>query len=428
MSYGKAALYCNTILNTGGVPLVTTSVLVKKTDGTTATLYTDATATTTAPNPVNTSAIGNLSFYAFPDAYDLSYSTIAGAQTVRVPVGLNPTDPSPDVFGSGTIRQVAASFTLARSDIALVDCSSGAVTATLPSGPATGDRVTVKKTDSSTNRVTVSGGIIDGDSSLTLGAQGTGAQLVYGGGSWNVVAIVGSYTANTAPVISSLPVTSGLQARYRGASITGVGDGAAVASWPDSSGNGLNLTQATGSKQGLFRASSLINGQPAVQFDGVDDFMSTATSVTANHSDLTYFVVGRLTALSNQARILDRTGPSTSPLMYQRDGAGTIGTLDSNGGSQIKIVTIGAPGVNVNFVAAAVFSGTHTGYLNGTQGTSVANTDTNSQSNPIYLASDGNGTSNGALIIAEVLVYGRALSSTERQQVESYLRGVYATP
>ena len=52
------------------------------------------------------------------------------------------------------------------------------------------------------------------------------------------------------------------------------GDGNAVSSWRDYSGNGYDLSQGTGTKQPLYRASfANLNGQPAVQFDGSNDFL-----------------------------------------------------------------------------------------------------------------------------------------------------------
>lgn len=56
---------------------------------------------------------------------------------------------------------------------------------------------------------------------------------------------------------------------------TNPGDGNAVSQWDDASGNGLHLTQGTGSQQPTYRASTAaFNGQPTVEF--AIDWMSTA--------------------------------------------------------------------------------------------------------------------------------------------------------
>ena len=73
------------------LPLVSTAVTVKNTDGSAATLYTNATGTTTTSNVVSTDSRGQLRFFAVPGYYDLAYTDAVGAQTLRV---LVPTDPS----------------------------------------------------------------------------------------------------------------------------------------------------------------------------------------------------------------------------------------------------------------------------------------------------------------------------------------------
>ncbi len=49
-----------------------------------------------------------------------------------------------------------------------------------------------------------------------------------------------------------------------------------VALWPDASGNGFDLTQATGANQPTWGAATGPNGQPAVLFDGINDSMGNA--------------------------------------------------------------------------------------------------------------------------------------------------------
>src|SRR5215831_11869900 len=50
-------------------------------------------------------------------------------------------------------------------------------------------------------------------------------------------------------------------------------DGAAVGTWPDQSGNGIDATQATSGNKPIYKVN-IINGLPALLFDGVDDFLS----------------------------------------------------------------------------------------------------------------------------------------------------------
>lgn len=55
----------------------------------------------------------------------------------------------------------------------------------------------------------------------------------------------------------------------------GITIGTGVSGWPDKSGNAVHLAQGTGTLQPAFLASA-INGRPAVQGDGVDDFLAAA--------------------------------------------------------------------------------------------------------------------------------------------------------
>ena len=70
---------------------------------------------------------------------------------------------------------------------------------------------------------------------------------------------------------ASLP---GLVLWLQADALTGLADGAPVATWPDRSGAGNSATQALASKQPAFR-SGVVGGLPAVQFDASDDGLST---------------------------------------------------------------------------------------------------------------------------------------------------------
>ena len=74
--------------------------------------------------------------------------------------------------GYGDIQTVTAAYTMVATDsLVLASASGGAVTVTLPAAQVmAGKAVTVKKTDSSGNAVTV-GGTVDGVSNPTLASQ-----------------------------------------------------------------------------------------------------------------------------------------------------------------------------------------------------------------------------------------------------------------
>lgn len=63
--------------------------------------------------------------------------------------------------------------------------------------------------------------------------------------------------------------------RLDASAIPGLADGNAVATWPDSSGNGRDFTQGTGANQPIFKVN-ITNGRPCVRFPS-SDYLTCAT-------------------------------------------------------------------------------------------------------------------------------------------------------
>ena len=100
--------------------------------------------------------------------------------------GANPTWASAP--GGWNVTSKTGNYTASDGDIVLVDASGGAVTITLPS-PTAGAKVRVKKTDASTNVVTVSPSAaetIDGASSDSISKQYETYEYVSDGTNWFV--------------------------------------------------------------------------------------------------------------------------------------------------------------------------------------------------------------------------------------------------
>ena len=67
-------------------------------------------------------------------------------------------------------------------------------------------------------------------------------------------------------------------------------DGGAVSSWRDGSGNGRNLTQATGGSRPTYRAAGIATGRASVQGDGGDHL---AASFTGSSQPVSIVVIGK---------------------------------------------------------------------------------------------------------------------------------------
>ncbi|HAA17749.1 MAG TPA: hypothetical protein DCP28_02855, partial [Cytophagales bacterium] len=210
----------------------------------------------------------------------------------------------------------------------------------------------------------------------------------------------------------------------RADSLTGLLSGDAVSSWPDMSGYGHDATQATAENQPRFITGAL-NGLPAVQLDGADDYFDDAHSYNAR---TVFIVYNFLDALQ---------------------GTPDLGQLWGAYGDNYH-VAIDSRNTNLNGFS---FDGAN---LNGTQAQFAFNGDpygifvSNDNSTPVTRNTyqlvtaefDATGSLNrqviGALIpnfsisehnyggqILEIIVYDTVLTDPERIAVETYLAGKY---
>jgi hypothetical protein len=198
--------------------------------------------------------------------------------------------------------------------------------------------------------------------------------------------------------------------------VPAVNDGDAVYTWADQSGNGKDVVQTTLSKRPLLKLA-IQNGKPVVRFDGTDDWLKT-TALTV-------------------------TQPTTLFAVAIRRGAGNIYAIDcASTGNALIIASVGNGSWDAYsgvLLTKAVSNNTNVPYAvdvvyNGASSILVTNGVTTS--GPAG-SNNGNGTvvigAYGGLTaplwngdIAEVLIYNSALSTADRQAVESYLNEKYA--
>lgn len=198
--------------------------------------------------------------------------------------------------------------------------------------------------------------------------------------------------------------------------IPGLADGAAIASWPDSSGNGNDAVQATGANQPLYK-TSIVNSKPVVRFDGTNDELLAPMPVGATKTF--FFVVkkrGAIGAVSQAAygvggfeQLLTNTAFSAAGWVYWETGA-DIGGDPTNWG----VVTFKHESVSSVKI-----------YLNATLAITADPNNGVATAAAFGLGSNGVAAGFGDYDIAEVLMYDSALSDSERLDVYDYLNEKY---
>lgn len=216
------------------------------------------------------------------------------------------------------------------------------------------------------------------------------------------------------------------------AGITKDGSGL-VSTWADQSGSGNNLVQTTGTRKPT-AVDSAANGRPVVRFTGPSQYLQAGAQVLSGNTAFTAFTVARINQI-----------PSSTPYQYfWWNGAASInggygcylsstGRLSSGWGyysgevADTTSVTVGSL-----YRICSVFNGTNGGgphylWINGNSVASFGKSGSNLTGGTFtvgnYLQPAGNGLYGD---LAEILIYDRALTDTERANVDGYLQSRWA--
>lgn len=199
---------------------------------------------------------------------------------------------------------------------------------------------------------------------------------------------------------------------------TSVGNAATV-NWLDLSGNARHLLQATVASQPTLQLGE-IGGSAGVLFDGVDDYMQTATFTLAHPVEV--FVVGRFTAAGNRT-VVD--GFAADTMAVKRIGTTAMGA-GSGGVTTTGGIGNGGPTDRAAHLWHGVFNGASSRFQadNGTVATA-----TFAAASPagITVGAPGGtptGTVFAPVMIGSIVVTG-LLSAGEREQVRYWLARKY---
>lgn len=208
--------------------------------------------------------------------------------------------------------------------------------------------------------------------------------------------------------------------------------GSLVSQWNDKSGNGRHVSQATGSKQPTRTGTQ--NGMSTVVFDATDQLFRTMGSpIFADHFSAfsVWKQVGTLPTYlkspattdngSNLARPIDRWHQNSSNNYFFVGGTGIAATFDLRSQSSHFVHT----------VLAARAAGTIVERRNGVDVTSITNVSVTTQWTTAGQRLSVGGRSDAAVgfvgELAEIIYINGAPTTTERNDVESYLSTKWGT-
>jgi hypothetical protein len=195
-------------------------------------------------------------------------------------------------------------------------------------------------------------------------------------------------------------------------------DGAAISQWNDQSGNAHHAVQASGVSQPLYK-TAIQNGLPGILFDGSNDFMDAA-GIVATQPNTSFVVVKSLVVT---------TGHNPIDGVSARQGVSLGGAGGTNwgafAGADVESSTAGDTNPHV---LSCTFNGASTELrLDGTLLTLSGSPGT-SGLNGLRIGSFNGTIGNWNGYVFEIVVYSVALSTADRQTVESYLSNKWFGP
>lgn len=225
------------------------------------------------------------------------------------------------------------------------------------------------------------------------------------------VATRGTRRRTVAPPADRVP-TATLAHRFRADSITGLADGAAVASWPAKVG-GQTFAQATAASQPAWAASA-VNSKPAVRWPSAVNikFMSSSGLGTLNQGYTVAAVVKNTTISDNLHLFAWNTELQINASKWTLYGGANLSEASN------------APANTWQIVVGIFNGGTSAIWRNGTQ--TATGTGGGVQATGTFnLGQRSDGVRQWEGDIAEVFVFSSALTNAQLVQLDSYAQDYY---
>lgn len=214
---------------------------------------------------------------------------------------------------------------------------------------------------------------------------------------------------------------AGLQVWLKADSLA-LNDNDPVASWLDSTSNHIDVLQGIAGSKPLFK-TNIINGKPIVRFDGIDDVLES-TAILIVPQPLTAFAVSKFIQAGTNDSIFDSNNSTQRATIYKQN----TDKLSFFAGTEVpEAVAETIP--TAFFYLSGIFNGASSKlYKNGiniSSGNVGAQGLGNERTSTFRVGSANAGTSFYHGDIAEIIIYNSALSDTDRQSVETYLKNKY---
>ena len=228
---------------------------------------------------------------------------------------------------------------------------------------------------------------------------------------------------------TSLPVTNGLQVWLMGDTGTTLNPGGGVATWADQSGNHNDASQSDATLTPVL-TNKAVNGHAALTFDGATEYLAAADSPSLEITgDISSFWVANFADFATY-RAMWSKGVNNLPAptdMYAVPNSGTFRIYRGNG-TNAQSVDSATPYPAGSYILAGFdqVGQTLTHYLNGNaNGSGTVTVPLGDAGNPLYVGTRADFVTKFGGQMAELLIYNRALSSTERGAVGEYLAEKY---
>jgi hypothetical protein len=199
--------------------------------------------------------------------------------------------------------------------------------------------------------------------------------------------------------------------------ITGLSDDDVIGTFPDQSGNGNDLTQATAGKKPLYKVN-VKNGYPTVRFDGADDYLQGAFGATIAQP-VTYFIALRIITAASNKYIMAGDDATNRVDMYS-DSSTNCWSVYAGGG----VVSLTVVDTNWHYVIA-IFNGASSSIRLDGSAIRSGNVGTNSLDG-LTLGAYSTGANNMNLDMIDSGVYSKVVSGAELTALESYLAAMVA--